>query len=137
MTLEERRVATERTLARFRSKVFDWRTGTTCVHLARTHLRNMGHRPATVPRIRSALAARRALKANGWQSVEDMLDSMLPRIAPAQRLLGDLAVVPGGEGMGSIMIALSATKLLGWHPETGAMVIYDGGVEDLTGCWRV
>ncbi|RDC66559.1 hypothetical protein HME9302_00010 [Alteripontixanthobacter maritimus] len=49
MELERRRVATEKTLTRYRGKAFDWKTGVTCVHLARVHLKNMGHKPQTMP----------------------------------------------------------------------------------------
>src|SRR5690606_24837107 len=67
--LERRRAAVEMTLARYRGKPFDWSRGITCVHLARAHLRNMGHKPPTVPRFRSALGAKRALKERGWNDV--------------------------------------------------------------------
>lgn len=137
MELERRRVATEKTLARYRGKVFDWSKGITCVHLARAHLRNMGHKPETLPRFRSALSAKKALKERGWSSVADMLDSMMPRIAPAQMLLGDLAIVPGQEGLDAILISAGPLKLMGWHPETGAFVLYDDGISEVTGAWRV
>lgn len=136
MELERRRVATEKTLKRYRGKVFDWSKGVTCVHLARFHLRNMGHKPETLPRFRSALSAKKALKERGWESVEAMLDSMMPRIAPAQMLLGDLAVVPGQEGLDCILVSAGPLKLMGWHPETGEFVLYDGGLDEVTGAWR-
>lgn len=131
-----RQQATQATLDRYRPKVFDWRTGVTCVHLARFHLKQMGHKVPTVPRIRSALAAKRAMLANGWDSVEAMLDAMLPRIAPAAMLLGDLAVVPGEDGFCSIMICAGPQKVMGWHAETGAFVVYDGAIGDLSAAWR-
>lgn len=135
--LERRRIATEKTLGRYRRKVFDWRTGITCVHLARFQLKNMGHKPPTLPRIRSALGAKRALKERGWGSVEAMLDALLPRIAPAQMLLGDLAVVPGQDGLDCILVSAGPLKLMGWHPESGAFVLYDDALAEVTGAWRV
>lgn len=137
MELERRRVATEKTLKRYRGKVFDWAKGITCVHLARHHLRNMGHKPETLPRFRSALAAKRALRERGWSSVEAMLDSMMPRIAPAQMLLGDMAIVPGQDGLDCILVSAGPLKLMGWHPETGQFVLYDDGISEVTGAWRV
>lgn len=134
--LERRRAATEETLARYRNKVFDWSKGVTCVHLARFHLRNMGHRPPTLPRFRSALGAKRALTERGWESVEHMLDTMLPRIAPAQMMLGDLATVPGQDGLDCILVSAGPLKLMGWHPETGEFVLYDDGISEVTGAWR-
>ena len=135
--LERRRVATEKTLARYRSKTFDWSNGITCVHLARYHLKNMGHKPPTLPRIRSALGAKKALKANDWASVSEMLDSMLPRIAPARMMLGDIATVPGTEGLDSILVCAGPFKLLGWHPVDGSFTVYDGGNAEVERAWRV
>lgn len=137
MELERRRLATQATLDRYRGKVFDWSTGITCVHLARYHLKNMGHKPPTMPRFRSALGAKKVLKERGWASVSDMLDTMLVRIAPAQMLLGDLAIVPGQEGLDAILISAGPLKLMGWHPETGEFVLYDNGLSEVTGAWRV
>ena len=134
--LIRRQDATQRTLDRYRPKVFDWRTGITCVHLARFHLKAMGHSVPTVPRIRSALAARRALQDRGWDSVTAMLDSMLPRIAPAQMLLGDLAAVPGSDGFDSILICAGPQKVMGWSAVDGTFVVYDGGIGDLAAAWR-
>lgn len=134
--LLRRQQATQKTLDRYRPKVFDWRTGVTCVHFARFHLKAMGHKVPTVPRIRTALAAKRAMKANGWDSVEAMLDSLLPRIAPAMMLLGDLAVVPGEDGFASIMVCAGPQKVMGWHQESGQFVVYDGGIGDLAAAWR-
>ncbi|MBX7459562.1 DUF6950 family protein [Qipengyuania huizhouensis] len=137
MELERRRIATEKTLKRYQGKVFDWSKGITCVHLARFHLRNMGHKPETLPRFRSALGAKKALKEQGWASVADMLDSMMPRIAPAQMMLGDLAIVPGEGGMDAIFVCAGPLKVFGWREDQPKMVILDIGLDELTGAWRV
>lgn len=134
--LIRRQQATQATMDRYRRKVFDWKTGVTCVHLARFHLKAMGHKVPTVPRIRSALAAKRALESNGWAGVEAMLDSMLPRIAPAAMLLGDLATVPGSDGMDCILVCAGPQVVMGWHPEDGRFVTYQGGIGELASAWR-
>ena len=97
----------------------------------------MNHKPPMLPRIRSALAAKRALKERGWANVEAMLDALLPRIAPAQMMLGDLASVSGTDGLDCILICAGPFKLLGWHPEDGRFVTYDGGNAEVAGAWRV
>lgn len=135
--LLRRKDATEATLKRYRHKAFDWGKGITCVHLARTQLRAMGHKPPTLPRFRSALKAREAMKERGWANVEEMLDSMLPRIPPAMMLLGDLAVAPGDEGMGSIMICAGRNKLLGWREDAPELVVLDVSLDELSGAWRL
>ena len=134
--LERRRVATQKTLDRFRNKSFDWQRGITCVHLARYHLKQMGHKPETLPRIRSAIAAQRALKQRGWESVEAMLDSMLAPIAPARMMLGDLAVFPG-EGFGAIFICAGPLKVMGWREDADKLVLLDVGMDEVTRAWRV
>ncbi len=135
--LVRRTEATKMTFQKFRNEAFDWRTGKHCVRVAHFHLRQMGHTIPTLPRIRSALSARRALVAGGWASVSDMLDSLLEPIAPARMVVGDIGVVPGDDGHESIVICLGPQKVLGWLPSGEKMVIYDGGVQHLTGAWRV
>src|SRR3546814_2814098 len=78
-----RKEATQAALDKFKGLPFDWSEGRHCVRLAHFHLRQMGRKPPTLPRIRSALAAKKALKERGWASVSDMLDSILVRIPPA------------------------------------------------------
>lgn len=135
--LERRRIATEKTLARYRGKVFDWQTGITCVHLARTQMRNMGHRPPGIPRFRSLLGARKALAERGWNGVSAMLDDLLPRIAPAQMLLGDLAAVPGVSGLEAIFICAGPRKVFGWREDVPELVVLDVPLGDLSASWRV
>src|SRR3546814_14475637 len=83
-----RKESTQATLDKFKGQPFDWGEGRHCVRLAHFHLRQMGQKPPTLPRIRSALAAKKALKERGWASVSDMLDSILVRIPPAMMQLG-------------------------------------------------
>jgi hypothetical protein len=132
-----RKEATQATLDKFKGQPFDWGEGRHCVRLAHFHLRQMGQKPPTLPRIRSALAAKKALKERGWESVSDMLDSILVRIPPAMMLTGDICITPGDQGLDSVMIFVGPRKLLGWLPDGSEVVIYDAGVDDLTGAWRV
>jgi len=132
-----RRDATQTTLERYRGRPFAWRAGHTCVHMARFHLRQMGHKPQTLPRIGSLLSARRALEANGWADVAAMLDSFLPRIPALEMRLGDLAVGEGLDGMGAIFVCIPPFKLLGWHEEADGAVIIDFNRDALLGAWRV
>ena len=136
--LLRRKEATEKTLGRYRGKAFDWTKGVTCVHLARCQLRAMGHKPPTLPRFRSMLGAQRAMQERGWSNVEDMLTDILgPPIPPAMMLLGDLAVAPSEEGMGSIMVCAGPHKLLGWREDALELVVLDVTLDQLSGAWRV
>ncbi len=129
-----RQRAVEATLAKYRDAPFDWAAGKTCLHMARFHLRQMGHRPEGLPRIRSALAARRALDVRGWKHVGDMLDTLLPRIAAAQMVLGDVALLDSGDGFGAIVISLGG-KVMGWHEDYAGMTALDP--LRMAGAWRV
>lgn len=132
--LIRRQEATTATLERYRAKTFDWSRGCTCVHLARFHLKQMGHRPPTVPRIRSLLGAKKALKERGWPDVPAMLDSMLPRIPPAAMWLGDLAVLEDDSGLGAIVVN-TGQKVIGWHEDAPGMVVMEA--HRVSGAWRV
>lgn len=136
--LLRRKAATEATLARYRGKAFDWSKGITCVHLARCQLRKMGHQPPTLPRFRSLLGAKQALQERGWETVEDMLTEILgPPIPPAMMLLGDLAVAPSEEGLGSIMVCAGPLKFLGWREDAPELVMLDVSLDQFSGAWRV
>ena len=137
--LLRRQAALARTLARYRDRAFDWRAGHTCVHLARFHLRQMGHKPERVPQFRSERGALRALAERGCRTVADLLDLQpgLARIAPAMMLPGDLAVVEGAEGVDTVALCLNAHKLAGWHEDAPGMAIIDVSLAEISAAWRV
>lgn len=83
LDLAQRVEATEKVVARFRGRAFDWRGRQTCIHLARAQARALGHRPPSIPDFRSSRGAKTALKATGHATLEALLDSLFPRIAPA------------------------------------------------------
>lgn len=132
--LLRRQKAVGKTLAKYRGKEFDWQAGCTCIHMLRFHMRQMGHKPEPLPRIRSAVGARRALDRREWSGVSDMLDSMLERIPPARMLLGDVAVFRSEDGFGAITISLGG-KVMGWHDEAPMMTALEP--IEIDGAWRV
>jgi len=132
--LLKRQHATQATLDKYRDVPFDWAEGKTCLHMARFHLRQMGHRPEGLPRIRSAIGARRALDLRGWANVGDMLDALLPKISSAQLWLGDLAMLDSGDGFGAIVISLGG-KVMGWHEDYPGMTPME--THAFAGAWRV
>jgi hypothetical protein len=136
--LARRVAATNKTLAKY-ARPFNWRNRMTCLHMARTQMRNMGHRPPPIPDFRSALAARSALKKSGFADVAALFDTMLPRIAPAQMWVGDIAVLPGTEAFDSICICDTAGKLIGWHEDDMSRVRPQLvlSLDQVIGAWRV
>ena len=136
--LIRRQRATQETLDRFRGVAWSWDSGITCAHLARFHLRAMGHKPAALPRLRSAIAARRALTQRGWANVTAMLDAQpgLIRIPPAAMKMGDLAALDSGDGLGGVMVCLGPHKLMGWREDVPEMVVLDIVFGEIAAAWR-
>jgi hypothetical protein len=135
--LIRRKEATEATLARFARKPFSWAEGRTCVHLLRQHLRNLGHRPPTIPRFRSALGAKKALHAGGWSDVAAMLDSLLPRIPAAAVTLGDIAALPGEGGLHGIVICIgNSRRVFGFAEGEDTPRMMEPNIETMIGAWR-
>lgn len=127
------------TLGKFRNKAFDWKAGFTCVHLARFHLRAMGHKPPKLPPIRSALAARRALDERGWPTVSAMLAAFVEPVQAAAMLPGDLAVIEQDEehGLGAILVAVAPHKLAGWDARAERLCVLDVDWSEISGAFRV
>lgn len=138
--LLRRHAATSATLAKYRKRKFSWSGAATCVHMARFHLRRMGHAVEPLPaRVRSRVGALRALKERGWDSVADMLDAQggLYRIPPAMMLPGDLAMVADETGIGAIMICIGPHKLMGWREDADGLVVLDVTLAEIDASWRV
>ena len=118
-----RREATQATMDKYRDRPFDWPTRSTCLHMAAFHLRQLGHSPPPVPRVRSLLGAKRALAKRGWADAGEMLAGIgLVEIAPARMVIGDLAVLMSdADNIGAITISVGG-KVMGWHEDAAGMV---------------
>ena len=121
MKLTKRAAILKKTLAKYEGRSFDWSTGATCIHLVRTHLKNMGHKVPMVPRFRTALGAKKALLTTGHDNLESLLDAHLERIPPAMMLIGDIALLEGEADEVSfdaaVVSAGAGGKVFGWHPD--------------------
>jgi hypothetical protein len=122
--LLRRHEATAATLAKYRKKKFEWSKAITCAHLARFHAKKMGHKVPTMPAFRSALGAKKALAAMGFESMGALLDSMFPKIAPGFMMLGDLAVLPGEGGSDAVFVC-GGNKIFGWMEGERGMTMLD------------
>jgi len=114
--LVARVAATEKVVARFRDRPFDWASRSTCIHLARAQARAMGHRPPSIPDFRSPIGARTALRSTGFDSLEALLDSLFERIPPAAMLVGDLGLMEGEPPFDGIVIGAGG-KVIGYHQD--------------------
>jgi hypothetical protein len=111
---ERRRRALTATMAKYAGRPLDWRKSD-CIRMLRSHLVAMGHRGLPpLPRYSTPLGAGRALKASGHDTIESLLDALLPRIAPSRMLLGDVALMQGEGSFDAVTLCIGY-RLWGWH----------------------
>ena len=141
MTLVERKNGTQKTLDAFKDAELSWGDDSpamTCAHILHDHLVNMGHSPPTVPDFSSPAEAHRAMKEMGYDSLSDMLDTLLEPIAPAYMKLGDVVIAPGEGGMEAVLICAGPFKLFGLSPDEGDHTVkIDFDMNAITGAWTV
>lgn len=134
--LVRRQRALLKTMNKFKERPFAWGEND-CASLFRSHIVAMGHKKAPkIPKYDTALGAKRALKEMGFESMEELVDSLLPRIAPAQALPGDVVLMGGPEGevLDAVVISVGG-KVFGYHEdgEGGAVVITPN---EIKAAWR-
>jgi hypothetical protein len=134
--LARRAAETQKVVDRFRGRPFDWATRSTCIHLARAQMRALGHRPPAIPDFRSPRGALTALKGTGHENLEQLLDAMLPRIAPLAMIVGDLALVPGEAPFDALAISAGGTLLM-YHQEAVGLANVKDALSRVTAAWRV
>lgn len=92
-----------------------------------------------IPDFRSPAGARTALKATGHSTLEALLDSLFPRIAPAAMWVGDLALMQGGGAFDAIVICAGG-KMIGYHDDhlaDGIVNLVGVGDRPFLGAWRL
>jgi hypothetical protein len=140
VNLAERAAATDAVLKRFRNRALDFKSGATCLHLFRAQLIKLGHKPPRIPAFQSALGASKAMKRAGFEDLAAVIDSVLPRIAPAAMLVGDFGLLPGGpDGLFDALVMSVGGKVLGWHDSdlSKMSVIADIPLSAYLAAWRV
>ena len=135
--LERRRIATEKTLAKYKGKGFDWRANRHCIALAVFQARKMGHQPPPVPRLRSTLAAKKELQRRECASVIELLNGHFAPIPPAMMRLGDLCAVPGDAGLDAVFVNVGPRKAMGWREDAPELVVLDLDPREITAAWRL
>jgi hypothetical protein len=116
------------------------RLGTSdCVRMIAAHLRLLGHKvklPASGS-YRTLNSATKALKAAGFKSVAEALDSMaLERIAPAAAVAGDILQLPAVDSLGAFGIVLGNGRAMGYPDADGRGVQVVQPLEYVA-AWRV
>lgn len=133
MNLVKRMKATQKTVDKFKGKVFkDGRTD--CIQLVLLHARHMG-RPVKVPKYTDLKGAAAVLRDLGFKSLGEALDHHFDRIRPDQVLLGDYVETPGQNGFSSLMVALGNGRALGFHEDIPHADILQPVM--ISGAWRI
>lgn len=136
MNLVERRDVTQATMAHFLLKPFSWVKAATCLHMIRRHVRAMGKPVPTMPRFRSALTARAAMQARGWRSLAEVMDAVLPRILPAEIIIGDVVELPSDSDVfGALCIALGNGRVMGYFEGQAGLAVMQPTTPPIT-AWR-
>ena len=138
--LAARVAATEKVVARFRHKPFAWDQRRTCIHLARAQARALGHRLPAIPDFRSPRGAKTALRAQGCDTLEQLLDSHFVRVAPLAAWVGDLVLMAGGDDWFDGIGIVAGGKILGYHEDhlaDGLVNIVPAGLNPFIGAWRL
>lgn len=132
--LVRRQKALSKTMAKYRGVPFEWGKAD-CVKMLRSHLVAMGHKKLPKqPDYSTAVGAKQALKEMGFDSVAALLDSLLPKIAGAYALPGDIVLMGGLYGLDTVAISTGGGKVAGWHQDGTGVVVVDP--EEIKGVWR-
>lgn len=140
MNLADRATATKATYSKYLGKPFSWR-GRTCVHVLRYHLRQMGHKPPTLPQFRSPVGALTALSTHGADDLAGLVRSLgLPEIQPSEMIVGDVGLLPGDDGrtdgiFGALVIC-AGNKFMGWHGAGDGFEAIDDVLPYMTAAFR-
>lgn len=138
--LAARVAATEKVVARFRNRPFAWDARRTCIHLARAQARALGHRLPAIPDFRSPRGAKTALRGQGCETLDQLLDLFFPRIAPLAAWVGDLVIMTGADGDFDGIGIVAGGKVLGYHEDylaDGLVNLVPTGVDSFVGAWRL
>lgn len=135
--IERLTAATEATEKRFKDRPFDWSKQATCVHLMRFHAQQLGHKLPIVPRFRSPLGAKKALKKMGHDDLISLLDELFTPVPAAFTRVGDIIAIPGDAGFHALLIRGGVTKFLGWHEHAEGCTIIECGLDVAVGAWRL
>lgn len=131
--------AIESVRARFEGK--SYKIGRSdCAKLVRALLVAMGHTKLPKPKpYKTALGAKRELTRLGFDSLEQMMDTLLERISPAAMLVGDIGLIPAdpddAAGDETLVVSLG-NKYWGWHPDQFELAVLVIDPDNIKAAWR-
>ena len=137
--LIRRQEAIAKTMEQFRDQPLVFGK-TDCAQIVRFHLKAMGHKKLPAANYSGAAGAAAVLRKAGVRTTEELFDTLLPRIAPAFMLAGDIGLVEAeddafGVGGGSLIMFLGG-KWWGWHPASDKPEVLIIDATNVKAAWR-
>jgi hypothetical protein len=137
VTLVIRREAVEATIQRFGGKPMKWGR-VDCAQIAAHNLRQLGIKTSLMKgqRYASEHAALKALRDEGFTGLAEAVDAMLPRIAPAMAIQGDLIgmATDGDVWDVALCVAVGNGRVLGI--KEGVVMILQPDLTKALTAWR-
>ncbi len=111
-----------------------------CAKLVRALLVAMGHRNLPKPKpYKNAIGAKRELTRLGFDSLEQMMDTLLERITPAMMLIGDIGLIdadPEDAAGDETLVVSLGNKYWGWHPDQFELAVMVIDPANIKAAWR-
>ncbi len=131
--LIERCAAADATRIAFGGRPFAWGK-VDCLTMVHFHLSFLGHAVPPVPVYRSYSGAVKAIRAQGFADLRELLSAYLEPIAPAAMLVSDLALLKGPPPFGGLAICVGA-KVMCFAEDEETLVNFTPF--EYEGAWRV
>jgi hypothetical protein len=115
MDLVERMRVTQKTVDRFKGKMFE-PGKIDCIQLIIGHAAHAGVKIEVEP-YGDWESAAAVLRRRGYRTLGEAMDDHFERIDPSRALFGDFIEAPGGNGFSSLSVAVGNGRVLGFHEE--------------------
>lgn len=96
-----------------------------CGKMVGLHLRKLGYK-VELPKVgayKTSAGALKWLKQRGFDSLEARLDDLLPTIAPASAIVGDVLSLESTDALAALVIHMGQGQFLGFHEDTDEAVL--------------
>jgi hypothetical protein len=133
--IEKRQQAVKQTAAKFGAKPFKW-GGNDCAKMAAFHLKQFGHKVPQTGGYRSALTAKKRLKAMGFETLPELISSLgLVEQPWAFAKMGDIVSFESDDPIGAIGIVWGNGNMMCFHESALTPVIMT--MDKIDKCWSV
>jgi hypothetical protein len=134
--LSARAIVTQATHNAFYGKPFRWGVAD-CLCMVQHHVRLAGHAVPDLPKYGSAKGALVAIRAQGAESLIDLVSQYLEPIIPAFAMLGDVIAVPGKVAALPALVIKTDSLFFGFadeHPQCSNVLLPP---DQILNAWRI